>query len=212
MKNNYKHMKNISLIINIVMAIAVAVLYYLHFAGRPSGVLNPGGTSGHTGDLKLAYINSDSVLKYYDYFKVSREKLEAKGKQMDTDFRNRAQGLQREINSYQNTVANLTIGQARALEEDLTKKQQNLRVYQESLAQELSIEEAKLNQELYQKITTYLKDYGTQNGIQIVFKFDPSSDLLFVGDSLDITKEIISGLNESYQNAGTVKSDTTKVK
>lgn len=205
-------MKNISLIINILLAIAVGVLYYLHFAGKPATGSDTGASSGYGGDLKLAYINSDTVLKYYDYFKVNREKLEAKGKQMDTDFRNRAQGLQREINNYQNTVANLTIGQARALEEDLTKKQQNLRVYQESLAQELSIEESNLNQELYKKITTYLKDYGTQKGIQIVFKFDPSSDLLFVGDSLDITKDIISGLNESYKNTVPAKQDSSKVK
>lgn len=206
-------MKNISLIINIVLAVAVAVLYYLHFASKSASGSNAGTSSGYSGDLKLAYINSDTVLKYYDYFKVSREKLEAKGKQMDTDFRNRAQGLQREINNYQNTVANLTIGQARALEEDLTKKQQNLRVYQESLAQELSNEESNLNQELYKKITAYLKDYGTQNGIQIVFKFDPSSDLLFVGDSLDITKDIIRGLNESYkENTAPAKKDSTKVK
>ncbi|HEY5690533.1 MAG TPA: OmpH family outer membrane protein [Cyclobacteriaceae bacterium] len=206
-------MKNFSLVINIVLALAVAVLYYLHFATKPASGSNAGASSGYSGDLKLAYINSDTVLKYYDYFKVSREKLEAKGKQMDTDFRNRAQGLQREISNYQNTVANLTIGQARALEEDLTKKQQNLRVYQESLAQELSIEESNLNQELYRNITTYLKDYGTQNGIQIVFKFDPSSDLLFVGDSLNITNDIIKGLNESYsKNTSPAKKDSTKVK
>jgi outer membrane protein len=73
------------------------------------------------------------------------------------------------------------------------------------------MEESNLNQELYKKITTYLKDYGTQNGIQIVFKFDPSSDLLFVGDSLDITKDIINGLNESYKNTAPAKKDSTKV-
>ena len=205
-------MKQISLVINIVLGLAVAVLYFLHFSGKPDVSVNSGNSSGFSGDLKMAYINSDTVLKYYDYFKVSKEKLEAKGKKMDTDFRNRAQGLQREITSYQNSVANLTIGQARALEEDLTKKQQNLRVYQESLAQELSIEENNLNQELYKKITAFLKDYGNEHGIQIVFKFDPSSDLLFVGDSLDITKEIIAGLNESYKKGDTIKADSTIVK
>lgn len=205
-------MKQLSLVINIVLGLAVVVLYYLHFSSKSESTVTPGSSPAFSGDLKMAYINSDTVLKYYDYFKVSKEKLEAKGKKMDTDFRNRAQGLQREITSYQNSVANLTIGQARALEEDLTKKQQNLRVYQESLAQELSIEENNLNQELYKNITAFLKEYGTERGIQIVFKFDPSSDLLFVGDSLDITKEIIAGLNESYKKGAANKADSTKVK
>lgn len=205
-------MKQISLIINIVLGLAVAILYYLHFSGKSESVATSGDSIGYSGDLKMAYINSDTVLKYYDYFKVSKEKLEAKGKQMDTDFRNRAQGLQREITSYQNTAANLTMGQARALEEDLTKKQQNLRVYQESLAQELSLEETNLNQELYKKVTSFLKEFGQQNGLQIVFKFDPSSDLLFAEDGLDITKDVIAGLNESYKKSVDSPSDSTKSK
>lgn len=205
-------MKQIPSIIMIVLGLAVAVLYYLHFSNKSDTPTQFNGAAGYSGDLKMAYINSDTVLKYYDYFKDSREKLEARGKKMDTDFRNRAQGLQREIESYQNTASNLTIGQARALEEDLTKKQQNLRVYQESLSQELSVEESKLNLELYQRVTDFLKEYGTQKGIQIVFKFDPSSDLLFVTDSLDITKEVITGLNDSYKKAKTAAADSLMAK
>ena len=205
-------MKNISLIINIVLGIAVAVLFYLHFSDSNGSSENPSESTGYTGDLKLAFINSDSVLKYYDFFKESSEKLEAKGKKFDADFRNRAEGLQREINSYQSTAANLTIGQARALEEDLAKKQQNLRVYQESLAQELSNDESKLNLELYNKVTEFLTDYGAKNGIHIVFKFSPSSDLLYAGDALDITQEVIAGLNESHKNNTKIKADSTKSK
>jgi len=205
-------MKQASIAINVVLAIAVIVLYYLHFSGKSPTTGQGIEKGGSQADLKMAFINADTVLKHYDYFKVSREKLEAKGKRMDTDFRNRAQGLQREIASYQSTVGNLTIGQARALEEDLTKKQQNLRVYQESLAQELSVDEGKLNQELYEKITAYLKEYGAKNGIQAVFKFDLSSDLLYAGEGMDVTREVIAGLNESYKNSTIQTTDSTKVK
>lgn len=204
-------MKQVSLIINIVLAIALAVLYYFHFSNKTSNEQPESGTSGVIGDLKIAYINSDTVLKHYDYFKVNREKLEAKGKQMDTDFRNRAQGLQREITSYQNSAGNLTRNQAMAVEEDLAKKQQNLRVYQESLSQELAAEENKLNQELYQRVTSYLKEYGAQEGIHAVFKYDVTSDLLFAGNTLDITQQVIAGLNEAYKN-NVQSSDSTKVK
>ncbi len=205
-------MKQVSIIINVILAIGLAVLYYFHFSSAPSKATQEDGSTGLQGDLQIAFINADTVLKYYDYFKVNREKLEAKGKQMDTDFRNRAQGLQREITQYQNTVGNLTIGQARALEEDLTKKQQNLRVYQESLAQELANEEGKLNQELYQRVTAFLKEYGAKNGIQAVLKYDPSSDLLFGDASLDITQDVITGLNEAYKNGNKQTVDSTKVK
>ncbi|MGE0590329.1 MAG: OmpH family outer membrane protein, partial [Cyclobacteriaceae bacterium] len=113
---------------------------------------------------------------------------------------------------YQNTVSNLTIGQAKAIEEDLTKKQQNLRMYQESLAQELAVEEGKLTQDLYEKITNYLKKYGNENGIHAVFKFDPSSDLLYAGEVMDITNDVVAGLNDEYKATVSQPADSTKTK
>lgn len=205
-------MKQVSIIINVVLAVALAVLYYLHFSSSNSMPTPETGNTGVQGDLRIAYINADSVLTHYEYYKVNRDKLEAKSKKLDADLNSRAQGLQREITSYQNTAGNLTRGQAMAVEEDLTKKQQNLRVYQERLAQELAIEENKFNKELYDRITAYLKEYGTQKGIHAVLKFDLTSDLLYAGDAIDITKDVIVGLNEGYKKDKTQASDSTKVK
>jgi len=204
-------MKQASMIINVVLAVALAILYYLHFSSNSSAASPESNAAGIQGDLKIAYINADSVLTHYEYYKVNRDKLEAKSKKLDADLNTRAQGLQREITSYQNTAGSLTRGQAMALEEDLTKKQQNLRVYQERLAQELAIEENKFNKELYDRITAYLKEYGTQNGIHAVLKFDLTSDLLYAGDAIDITKDVIVGLNDNYNNK-TLAGDSTKVK
>jgi len=81
----------------------------------------------------------------------------------------------------------------------LQKKQQNLQLYQQSLTQEMSGEEQKITQDLYTRVTGFLKKYGNEKGLQVVLKFDTSSDLLFGGENLDITKEVTAGLNEAYQ-------------
>ena len=189
-------MKNLSLILSIVLLVAVSVLYYLHFSTK--GYNGAASTNTAVGDLTLAYINSDSVLRHYDFLKENKVVLEEKTKKMDSDYRNRAQSLQSEIAAYHRNQSTLTIGQARALEEDLTKKQQNLQLYQQSLSQELMNEESKLNKELYDRITAFLKKYSTQNGLQVVFKYDPTSDVLYGGASLDITAIVMKGLNEEY--------------
>jgi outer membrane protein len=190
-------MKNVSLILNAVLFVAVAVLYYLHFSPKSNAVAEENAAT--TSDLKIAYIKSDSVLKYYEFFNVNKEKLETKGKKLDQDFRNRAQSLQNDINAYQRNVGTMTIGQAKAVEEDLGKKQQNLQLYQRSLEQEIMTDQAKMTEELYSKITTYLKLYGEEKGLQVVFKYDPSSDLLYGGKTIDITQEVIKGLNEAFK-------------
>ncbi|MBL7864407.1 MAG: OmpH family outer membrane protein [Cyclobacteriaceae bacterium] len=204
-------MKNASLALNVVLAVAVIVLYYLHFSGSGSA-RTEGGPSGK--NLKMAYINSDSVLKYYDYFKAAREKLEGKGKQLEQDLKARATSLQGEFESYQRNVNSMTIGQARAVEEDLTKKRQNLQMYQESLQQQMMVDQERMTKELYEKVTSFLRKYGQDNGLEIVFKYDATSDVLFAGDSLDISSTVVKGLNEAYQleKSKPAAKDTTRKK
>jgi len=205
-------MKNLSLILNAVLLVAVGVLFYLHFSdGKPASTT----TTADAGDLKIAYINSDSVLKHYEYLKVNKVQLEEKTKKMDADYRNRAMGLQNEIAAYQRNVSSMTLGQVKALEEDLGKKQQNLQMYQQTLGQQLMEEEAKLNKQLYDRITTFLKKYGSEKGLQVVMKYDPTSDVLFAGEALDISQDVIAGLNAEYQQekTGTApKADSTATK
>lgn len=207
-------MKNLSLILNVVLLVAVVILYVLHFSSKKVES-TPSSSDTSTVNLKLAYINSDSVLKHYEYLKVNREQLEVKTKKMDQDLRNRTVGLENEINAYRRNVTGMTLGQARAAEEDLGKKQQNLQMYQQSLQQQLMQEEARLNKELYDRITGFLKHYGEEKGLQVVLKFDPTSDVLYGGQALDITGDVIKGLNEAYQTEKKTpgaKADSTAAK
>ncbi len=205
-------MKNLSLALNAVLLVAVGILYFLHFSAPTSTAV---ATDGKAANLKIAYINSDTVLKYYDYYKVTVADLEKKSKSLDQDYRNRAQSLQNDINNYQRSLANMTIGQAKAAEEQLAMKQQNLRVHQERLAQEMMGEEARVTEELYKKVTGFLKKYGDANGLEIVLKFSPTSDVLYGSTTLDISQEVIKGLNEEFkaeQTKPAAKTDTTAVK
>ncbi len=201
-------MKNISLILNGVLLLAVGVLYFLFFSNKKSNQ----STVTAPSDLKIAYIKSDTVLKYYDYFKEMKVIYEAKNKRLDQDLQNRAQSLQNDINAYQRNVSNLTIGQAKAVEEDLGKKQQNFRLFQQSVEQEVVNDQTKLQGELYGKITTFLKKYAEGSGLQVVLKYDQSSDVLFGGPGIDVSQDVIKGLNEEYKASkpGAVKADTAK--
>lgn len=205
-------MKTLSIVLNVILLVAVLFLYYLHFSGsRPAATAGDSTEDTTATNLKIAYINSDTVLKYYDYLKVNREQLEAKTKKMDQDYRNRAIGLQNEFNAYKQNVNTMTLGQVRAAEEDLAKKQQNLQMYQQTLTQQLMEEEAKLNKELYDRVTAYLKKYGQEHDLQLVLKYDPTSDMLYGVDALNITEDVIKGLNAEYeQEKAAGKADTAK--
>ncbi|GIV35733.1 MAG: membrane protein [Cyclobacteriaceae bacterium] len=189
-------MKNISLIINGVLAVALILLYYLHFSsGREN---SPEAAVASVSDFKIAYVNADTLLEHYEYIKTSVEIMEAKKQKIESDYRKRAESLKGEFEAYQRNMNNMTIGQVRAVEEDLARKQQNLQLFEQSISQELMNDQARINKELYDRVTAFLKEYGKQRGLMVVLKFDPSSDLLYAHDTLDITQDVLKGLNEAY--------------
>ncbi len=189
-------MKNISLIINGLLAVALILLYYLHFSsGREN---SPEAAVASVSDFKIAYVNADTLLEHYEYIKASVEIMEAKKQKIESDYRKRAESLKGEFEAYQRNMNNMTIGQVRAVEEDLARKQQNLQLFEQSISQELMNDQARINKELYDRVTAFLKEYGKQRGLMVVLKFDPSSDLLYAHDTLDITQDVLKGLNEAY--------------
>lgn len=213
-------MKNLSLILNAVLLVAVGILFFLHFSGKKSAgpVVETSSGAVLPSELRVAYINSDSVLQHYEYLKANRVQLESKTKKIEQEYRNRAQGLQNEITAYQRNVTNMTLGQVKAVEEDLGKKQQNLQMYQQTISQQLMEEEAKLNKELYDRVTAYLKKFAAEKDLHFVLKFDVSSDVLYAGEALDVSNDVIQGLNAEYEQekgGGTkapAKKDTTSTK
>ena len=70
--------------------------------------------------------------------------------------------------------------------------------YQQTLSQNLAGEEAKMNEELYNRVSEYLQEYGKTHNYQLVLTYQRGSGVLFANDSLNITQNIISGLNNAY--------------
>lgn len=205
-------MKNLSLILNAILFVAVGVLYYMNFSGKKSDGVESDVKAPSS--LKVAYINADTVLKYYDFVTENKTILEAKGKRLEQDLQNRAKSLQDEIGAYQRNVSNLTIGQAKAVEENLQKKEQNFRLFQQSVEQELINDQTKMSVTLRDRITGFLKTYAQGSNLEVVLKFDTSSDVLFGNAGIDISKDVIKGLNDQYkvdkETKKTTAPDSTK--
>lgn len=194
-------MKNLSLVLNIILIVAVAYLFIDKFSGSEKS--EESTSTEQINDkiyqnVAIAYVHSDSLLSKYDFMKEIQSDLGELSQKYEKEYQNRAQGLQNEINDFQRTAQNLTVAQGKALEENLMKKQQNLRVYQEDLSMKLRQKEAEMNNELYKTISDYLKEYGDKNNLQLVLTYSRGSDVLYANEGLEITDEVIEGLNAAY--------------
>jgi outer membrane protein len=148
---------------------------------------------------QYAYVNVDSLLTKYDYFKVTRTQLEDRRKKLETEIAGRTRSLENEVVSAQRKANTMTLEQAQLTEQNLRRKEQELMRYQNDAARQLAEEEQKKNEELINNISLYLKKHTEDKPYKIVFGYSKGGGILYATDSLDITQEVLKGLNQDYQ-------------
>ncbi len=198
--------KNLSLILNGILIIAVGILYYLHFSsGHVHQVANNTQNVSTAGGNTLVYIMEDSLMNHYQLFKELSGQINKKQQDMEASYQARAVSLQKEIDNYKKMAPRIAPRDAQNVEDQLMQKQQSLYQYQQSLSQEIMDEQQQVNDQLYGKVSGFLKDYAAQNGYQVVLNYKRGSGMLYGVDMLDITNDVVKGLNEQYskeKNAG----------
>lgn len=199
-------MKYFNIILNIILALAIIVLYVL-FLSLPEDqkASADGDTKELTApsDLAIAYVLEDSLLSKYEYFQELAGNLDKKRQEMENDYTMKAQGLQKEFEGFQRTAGNMTMNQARAVEEDLLQKRQNLMLLQERMGQDLLKAESEVNTKLYDKVTDFLENYAKENGYALILNVKRGNAVLYGDEGMNVTEMVVKGLNDEYNSKGT---------
>ncbi|GAB2522367.1 OmpH/Skp family outer membrane protein [Spirosoma aerophilum] len=198
-------MKNASLILNVILTIAVAVLYYLHFKDHQPETVADVKAPVEAKGRSIVYVNVDSLLTKYDFFKDTQKVLESKRFQLENDLTAKGRNLQNKVAFFQQRAATMTQEQGRATEASLQKEQQDILAYRERAAQNLAAEEQAKNRQLYDQIYEYLKKENAKNKYEFVLGYTKGGGILFADQSGDQTSRILAGLNKEYQDKQTKK-------
>ncbi len=81
-------------------------------------------------------------------------------------------------------------------EEQLMGKQQQLMEMKQSLVDQLQMEESDMNDSIHNNLTRYLREYNKDKNYLYILGYQRGSGILLANDSLDITREILEGLNK----------------
>lgn len=196
-------------------AVLALVAFGIYSCGNKSESTNAdssakGGVAA--GDLKIAFVHTDSVINKYDFFKKKSEEITEKGKKLDSDLQARAKGFEQEVAMFQQTGGNLTQNQIRAKQDELMQKEQNLISYRNNLMQELSADESKLLNEVYEQVQEFMKEYANENGIDLILSHTRGGAIWYGTDAIDVTESVIEGLNKKYNtNPTAAETKTTAV-
>jgi len=197
-------MKRLPLILNIVLAVAVVALYVLYFTGIGSPKKKSafeGLPAGSANGGSIFYVQIDSVLSNFDMATDLSGELQSKFQASETEFQAKQKAYQDDVNDYQYKAQRglITRSEAQAAEQELYAKQQNLAKLQQDLSQDLQEKQTVMNSQVINAIMEYLKQNSAQLNYKYVLGTSFGGNILYANDSLDITKNIITGLNANYQ-------------
>jgi outer membrane protein len=205
-------MKNLSLILNGVLAIAIAILFYQVHTLKNGNVAVVDSSSSGTSvkpaivasatnlvDAKIAYVNTDSINEHYQYIadftKIIRSKkasLEAQMQSMTTKFQTEYEAFQQSAQAGVAPASELQKQQA-----SLERQQQEL-ANKELQMQNLGVELEEKNAELNKSVKDYLQKINNGRFDYILSYSDMMPTILLTNPKLDITPEVLSGINSEY--------------
>lgn len=153
------------------------------------------------GDLRVAYVNTDTVLAKYTMAKDMEKSLKAKQTQMESSLKQKAMTLQNDYQNYLKNGSKLTLTQQKEKEKELTQRQQALPGLQQQMMAQLQEEQLKENKKLLDAVYAFIKDYNSKHDKYniILSRSYSNSPTLYMDEGMEITDEIVKGLNEEYK-------------
>lgn len=163
------------------------------------------------GDMKIAYVEVDSIMSQYKFCKEYSLILQKKGQNIQNTLAQKQQALQAAAAKFQQKVQQnaYTREQAEGVNASLQKQNNDLQILNQRLSAEFQNETDQFNKALRDSIQHYLASYNKDKKYSIIFS-KQGDNLLYADKAYDITNEIIAGLNKAYKGKATDKKDEKK--
>ena len=218
-------MKQVSLIINIVLVAAVAVLFYMNISlkknvealggatANPNEVLQTPATLAANNvnlkDAKIAYLNIDSLDYGYQYIIDNSKEYANKQMALESQINSMAAKFQADYQDFQQAAQAGVRGEAELNKQksQLEQQQYDVAAKQKQL-ENLGEEIGKKRGDMLKKVSDYIARFNNGKYDYILaYTTANISSVLYAKPGLDLTKEIVTGLNAEYKAQ---KSSSTK--
>ncbi len=198
--------KNLSLIINLVLLVAVGYLYYYNFSGRktrtPSSAIdNPTvlSNNNYTGS-PIAYVELDSLNENITYIKEKRKELEIEQKSIESEWENAYKGLEAQKNNFLKKGASITQEEAQQFQGQLMAQQQQIDGRKQMLSQKLGEKNFSFMDDIQKRLKEFLTAYNKDKKYMYILTSGTGLDYMVYKDSsLNITNDVIKGMNEKMK-------------
>ncbi len=196
-------MKHLQTILNAVLIIAVALLFFFQFSSssEKTGKTAEADTSTvDTSGFTIAYVEFDSVLMNYKMFIDLQGNLMDKQTKSEAELSSKSQSWEKRAADYQDKMSKglITRSNAAQIEAQLYQDQQSLIQLRDQMTRELAEEATVMERQVRYAIVDFLEEYNASKNYKYILGKSFGSNVMYANSSLDITNEVLEGLNNKY--------------
>lgn len=162
--------------------------------------------------LKIAFVEVDSLMTQYDFAKDYSVTLQKKSNNARNTLNQKGNALQAAVANFQQKVNNngfQSREQAASQQAAIENQQRSLQELQARLENELATETAKFNEALRDSLQNFLKAYNKDKKYDMILS-KAGDNILIANKGLDITQDVINGLNKRYKPTAKPAADEKK--
>ncbi len=197
-------MKGTSLIVSVVLFIAVAVLYVLHFTGQDKNEHSAeNAVVSEAGGLNIAYVKADSVIMNYILAEELHDQFTKNQEAFTNEYGTKRQTFERDAAAFQEKLqrGGFLSEQSAVRERDrLLGIEQEIQKMDQDLSTRLGEMQGTNNQRVLDSLMNTLKGFNAAKKYDYILN---GGNVLIGNESHNITAEILKRMNERYQ--GSVK-------
>ena len=191
---------------------SIAVLAACGDKGKKSAKTNTPAQStekkGENAGLKLAFVNADTLNKYYLYLKDQEASFKKKQDAYEGEMANKEKALQNEFAAFQKKIqaGTMTQTEGEATQKRLGQQQQALEKRHQTISAEIAKEQMAIQDEFQKKLDEFLAKFNEEREYDFIFTYLKSGGpILYANKAYDITQEVLDAMNEDYKNGGSKK-------
>ena len=183
------------------MAIAAVAALSLASCNKSQPQVEAKSESKAPAELKIAYVEVDSIMTQYTFAKEYSALLEKKGQNIQATLAQKQQNLQAAAANFQQKIQQnaLTREQAEAIQAGLQKQSNDLQALNQRLSGEFQTETDKYNKALHDSIQHYLAVFNKDGKYGMIFA-KQGDNVLYASKAYYITPGVVAGLNKAYKS------------
>ena len=154
-------------------------------------------------DLKIAYVEVDTIMSKYQYWKDVMKLMQGKQANIQKTLQGKQQSLQQAAANFQQGIQSNKYSQAQAqqIQANLQQQAQEGDALQQRLGSEYQKEVEKYNTALSDSIHHFLAEYNKDKKFSLILA-KQGDNILYASNALDITDQVVAGLNKRYKGMG----------